>query len=151
MFILALEKVSPILTDWQQQACSLHRPDFQWIQSDRIGSCTIAFRLMLFLYMFVFRTHLLFKWRQMVLTTYITSRYEELLDVSVPRPKTLQIHTSTTYIILITRTVSRYDHYYCFVCSQPSPAHPAESLILTYNVILGTTVLLKEWLIQFNN
>ena len=34
-------------------------------------------------------------------------RYEELLDVSVPRSKTLQIHTSSSYIILCSQRVRR--------------------------------------------
>jgi len=38
----------------------------------------------------------------------IVFRYEELLDVSVPKPKLLQIHTSTSYIILGTNRVSVY-------------------------------------------
>jgi len=33
-------------------------------------------------------------------------RYEELLDVSVPKPKQLQMHTSAGYVILCTHRVS---------------------------------------------
>jgi len=36
----------------------------------------------------------------------IVFRYEEVLDISVPKPRTLQIHTSASYIILGTHRVS---------------------------------------------
>jgi len=37
----------------------------------------------------------------------IVFRYEELLDVSVPKPRVLQIHTTTNYVILRTHRVSQ--------------------------------------------